>query len=163
MVNGAFGHDIMQLNASSSDRHIVFSLMALKTMNRSEQNKPTNIKISIIFNIKKLILKMNIQLSTLFFICIACAIPLLALSTSRQELEETLLDDIDNDLNRYVKSNHHNYQPFRSLVYKDHGILKKAADFEQILKPCNRMPASGRGNEYADCVRSRMLLMGRRK
>ncbi|CAF1645659.1 unnamed protein product [Rotaria magnacalcarata] len=103
---------------------------------------------------------MNIQLSTLFFICIAFAIPLLALSTSRQELEETLLDDIGNDLNRYVKSNH---QPFRSLVYKDHGILKKAADFEQILKPCNRMPASGRGNEYADCVRSRMLLMGRRK
>ncbi|CAF1386060.1 unnamed protein product [Rotaria magnacalcarata] len=160
MVNGAFGYDIMQLNASSSDHHIALGLMALKTMNHSEQNKPTNIKISIIFNIKKLILKMNIQLSTLFFICIAFAIPLLALSTSRQELEETLLDDIGNDLNRYVKSNH---QPFRSLVYKDHGILKKAADFEQILKPCNRMPASGRGNEYADCVRSRMLLMGRRK
>lgn len=106
---------------------------------------------------------MNIQLSTLFCICIAFAIPLLVLSTSRQQLEENLIDDIDNDLDRYVKSNYHRYEPLHSLAYKDHGILKKAADFEQILKPCNRMPASGRGHEYADCVRSRMLLMGRRK
>ncbi|CAF2947597.1 unnamed protein product [Rotaria sp. Silwood2] len=106
---------------------------------------------------------MNIQLSTLYCICIVFAIPLLVLSTSRQEFEENLLDDIDNDLDRFVKSNSQRNQPFRSLIYNDHGVLKKAADFEQILKPCNRMPASGRGHEYADCVRSRMLLMGRRK
>ncbi|CAF1432528.1 unnamed protein product [Rotaria sp. Silwood1] len=107
---------------------------------------------------------MNIQLSTLYCICIVFAIPLLVLSTSRQELEEIFTDDIDNDLDRFVKSNtQRNQQPFRSLLYNNHGVLKKAADFEQILKPCNRMPASGRGHEYADCVRSRMLLMGRRK
>ncbi|CAF0855131.1 unnamed protein product [Rotaria sordida] len=106
---------------------------------------------------------MNIQLSTLYCICIVFAIPLLVLSRSREEFDDTLIDDIDNDLDRFVKSNNQRHQPFRSLLYHDHGVLKKAADFEQILKPCNRMPASGRGHEYADCVRSRMLLMGRRK
>lgn len=106
---------------------------------------------------------MNTQWSTLFCICIVFAVPLLVLSTSRQQIEETLIDDIDNNLDHFVKSNYRRYQPIHSLFYNDHTILKKAADFEQILKPCNRMPASGRGHEYADCVRSRMLLMGRRK
>jgi len=106
---------------------------------------------------------MNIQLSTLFCICIAFTIPLLVLSTSGQELNENYIADIENDFDRYSKSNYPSQLPYRSLFYNDHYLLKKAADFEQILKPCNRMPASGRGHEYADCVRSRMLLMGRRK
>jgi hypothetical protein len=106
---------------------------------------------------------MNIQLSALFCICIAFAIPLLVLSTSRQQLQDNILDDVDNDLDRYAKSNYQHQKPYRSSFYNDHSHLKKAADFEQILKPCNQMPVSGRGYEYADCVRSRMLLMGRRK
>jgi hypothetical protein len=106
---------------------------------------------------------MNTQLSTLFCICIAFAIPLLVLSTSRQQLQENFIDDIENDLDRFAKSNYPSQQPFHSSFYNDHYLFKKAADFEQILKPCNRMPASGRHHEYADCVRSRMLLMGRRK
>ena len=106
---------------------------------------------------------MNIQLSTLFCICIAFTIPLLVLSTSRQQLQENFVNDIENDLDRYAKSNYPSQKAFQPLYYNDHYLSKKAADFEQILKPCNRMPASGRGHEYADCVRSRMLLMGRRK
>jgi hypothetical protein len=106
---------------------------------------------------------MNIQLSTLFCICIAFAIPLLVLSTSRQQFEENTIDDADNNLQRLARSNYRQQQPYRSLFYSDHYNAKKAADFEQILRPCNQMPASGRGHDYADCVRSRMLLMGRRK
>jgi hypothetical protein len=106
---------------------------------------------------------MNTQLSTLFCICIALAIPLLVLSASKPQLQQDMIEDIDNDLDRFAKSNDQRQQPFRSLFYNDHYILKKAADFEQILKPCNRMPASGRGHDYADCVRNRMLLMGKRK
>jgi len=106
---------------------------------------------------------MNIQLSALFCICIAFAIPLLVLSTSGQPLQDNILDDVDNDLDRYAKSNYQRQKPYRSSIYNDHSHLKKATDFEQILKPCNQMPVSGRGYEYADCVRSRMLLMGRRK
>lgn len=105
--------------------------------------------------------KMNIQLSTLFCICIAFAVPLLVMSTSRQYLKENLIDDIDTDLDRFAKSPHQ--QPYHSSSYGEHYHLKKAADFEQILRPCYQMPASARGNDYADCVRSRMLLMGRRK
>lgn len=104
---------------------------------------------------------MNIQLSILFCICIAFAIPLLVMSTARLHLQENFLDDIDTDLNRFAKSSHH--QAYRTSNYGDHYHLKKAADFEQILRPCYQMPASARGNDYADCVRSRMLLMGRRK
>ena len=106
--------------------------------------------------------KMNIQLSTLFCICIALAIPLLVLSSSRQEFDENYIDDIDNDLDRFAKSTYFRQKPQRSSFYTDH-YRKKAADFEQILRPCNQIPATGRGHEYADCVRSRMLLMGRRK
>jgi hypothetical protein len=103
---------------------------------------------------------MKIQFSTLFCVCIVLAIPLLVLSTSNDEqLEEEMVSNL----------RHHDQQPFHAILYdddvnnRDHFILKKAADLEQILKPCNRMPASGRGHEYADCVRNRMLLMGRRK
>jgi hypothetical protein len=106
---------------------------------------------------------MNIQLSTLFCICIAFAIPLLVLSISKQQLQENIIDDFDNDLNRFEKSPYQRQQPIHSLFYNDHYLLKKAADFEQILKPCNQMPASGRGHDYSDCVRNRMLLMGKRK
>ena len=94
---------------------------------------------------------------------IACAMPLLVLSTSRQQFEEAILDDVDHDLIRLTKSNYEHRPLYRSLVLNDHQLWKKAADFEQILKPCNQMPASGRGHDYADCVRSRMLLMGKRK
>jgi len=112
---------------------------------------------------------MSIQCSILFCVCIALAIPLLVLSTSNQEIQEEMIGNVNNGLHRFQVLNRRNQQPFHSLIYDDessdddHFILKKAADFEQILKPCNRMPASGRGQEYADCVRSRMLLMGRRK
>ena len=103
---------------------------------------------------------MNIQLSTLFCISIALAIPLLVLSESRQE---SFIDEDNTDFDRFARSNRHHQQPKRLSYYNDHYHRKKAADFEQILRPCNQMPASGRGHEYADCVRSRMLLMGRRK
>jgi hypothetical protein len=110
---------------------------------------------------------MHLQFSILFCICIALTIPLLALSTSTQEIQEELIGNAKNRLSRFQGSNQ---QPFHSFIDSDesnddddHLIYKKAANFEQILKPCNRMPASGRGQEYADCVRSRMLLMGRRK
>lgn len=103
---------------------------------------------------------MNIQLSTLFCISIALAIPFLVLSESSNE---NLIDDDINDIDRFARSNRHYQQPKRLSYFNDHYHLKKAADFEQILRPCNQMPASGRGHEYADCVRSRMLLMGRRK
>ena len=108
---------------------------------------------------------MNIQLSTLFCLCLAFAIPILVFSTShpQQQFEEELLDDVDADLNRFVKSDYRQRLSLRPVLYNDHYLLKKAADFEQILKPCNQMPASGRGHEYSDCVRSRMMLMGRRK
>jgi len=104
---------------------------------------------------------MNIQLSTLFYICIALAIPLLVLSTSKQEFQDNINDYVDDDFDRFAKSIHHKPQP--SSFYDHHYLWKKAADFEQILRPCNQIPATGRGHEYADCVRSRMLLMGRRK
>ncbi len=111
---------------------------------------------------------MSIQFSILFCICIVLAIPFLVLSTSNQEIQEEMIENLNNRLNRFRGSNHQNQQPFHTLIDdgssdEDHYMLKKAADFEQILRPCNRMPASGRGHEYADCVRSRMLLMGRRK
>jgi hypothetical protein len=106
---------------------------------------------------------MNIQLLTLFCICIAFAIPLVVLSESGQESKENMIDDVDNDLYRIAKSINEYQYPHRSLSYGDHFKLKKAADFEQILRPCNQLPANGRGQEYANCVRSRMLLMGRRK
>jgi hypothetical protein len=107
--------------------------------------------------------KMNIQLSTLFCICIVLVIPLLVSSTSKRDLQENSNDDVDNEFDRFAKSIHRYRQPQRSSIYSDHYQLKKAADFEQILRPCNQIPATGRGQEYADCVRSRMLLMGRRK
>jgi hypothetical protein len=103
---------------------------------------------------------MNNQLSTIFCICIALVIPLLVLSISQQEFQESMINDVDNDLDRVAKSNQKAYRP---AYYNDHHYLKKAADFEQILKPCNQIPASDRGFAYADCVRSRMLLMGKRK
>lgn len=89
--------------------------------------------------------------------------PLLVFSTSRQGYDEAMLDDINHDL---IESNKFNYEHrplYRALLLNDHQLWKKSADFEQILKPCNQIPASGRGHEYADCVRSRMLLMGKRK
>lgn len=109
---------------------------------------------------------MSIQFSILFCVCIALAIPLLVLSTSNQDIQEEMIENVNNGFNRFQGSNQ---QPLHTLTGDGesnedyHFILKKAADFEQILRPCNRMPASGRGQEYADCVRSRMLLMGRRK
>jgi hypothetical protein len=112
---------------------------------------------------------MSIQFSTLFCICIALVIPLLVLSTSNQDFQEEMAENIKNQLDQFADSNHRSQQSLHSLIHDDdynndeHFMLKKAADFEQILKPCNRMPASGRGQEYAECVRSRMLLMGRRK
>ncbi|CAF1051860.1 unnamed protein product [Didymodactylos carnosus] len=42
-------------------------------------------------------------------------------------------------------------------------LQKKAADFERIIKPCNQMPLTNRVSEYQDCVRSRMMLLGKRK
>lgn len=110
---------------------------------------------------------MSIKFSLLFCLCIALAIPLLVLSTSNQAIEEEMFENINNGLNRFQESNHHRRQPFQSFIHDDdetdHIVLKKAADFEQILLPCNKMPTTGGGREYADCVRSRMLLMGRRK
>ena len=106
---------------------------------------------------------MNIQLSSLFFLCLAFAIPLLVLSSSRQHFGENILNDAENYLTRFRKSNHGHQSLFSSAIDNNHYLWKKAADFEEILKPCNQIPASGRGHEYADCVRSRMLLMGRRK
>ena len=106
---------------------------------------------------------MHIQLSTLFCLCIAFAIPLLVLSSSRQQLDADMVENLEQQLDRYAKSASRNQQPSRAQYYNDHYLLKKAANFEQILKPCNQMPASNRGHDYADCVRSRMLLMGRRK
>ncbi|CAF0753227.1 unnamed protein product [Rotaria sordida] len=111
---------------------------------------------------------MNIPNTILFCICIALVIPLLVLSTSNQEIQE-MMDHVNNEYDLYDDSNRQSRQLFRSPIYKnephnnDHFIFKKTADFEEILKPCNRMPATGRGQEYADCVRNRMLLMGRRK
>jgi hypothetical protein len=112
---------------------------------------------------------MSIQFSILFGVCIALAIPLLVLSAPTQEAQEEMIEDVNNVLDRLKESNHHNQQPLDSLIHddesndNDHFMLKKAADFEQILKPCNRIPATGRHHEYTDCVRNRMLLMGRRK
>lgn len=105
---------------------------------------------------------MNTQFTTLFYLCIIFIIPFVVLSTSAPDYIENSNNDVDNNFARLVKSSYHRY-PYRSAYYNDHVHLKKAADFEQILKPCNQMPASGRGNEYTDCVRSRMLLLGRRK
>ena len=96
----------------------------------------------------------------------AVVIPLLVLSASQQE---DMKQSLNTQLGRLTESDQHNDQTYQSLIdgddiYNDeHLVFRKAADFEQILKPCNRIPASGRGQEYADCVRSRMLLMGRRK
>jgi hypothetical protein len=110
---------------------------------------------------------MSIQFSILFGIFIALAIPLLVLSAPFHEAQEEMIENMNHEINRGEGSNHQSQQPIYSLIHDDetndddHFILKKAADFEQILKPCNRMPASGRGLEYADCVRNRMLLMGR--
>jgi len=112
---------------------------------------------------------MSIQFSLLFCLCIALAIPLLVLSRSNQEIQEEIFNNVNNGLKRFEASNHQGQQPFHSLTDDDesnenqHFVLKKAADFEQILQPCNKMPTTGGGREYADCVRSRMLLMGRRK
>lgn len=109
---------------------------------------------------------MSIQFSTVFCVCIAVVIPLLVLSAPQQE---QMKQKLDTDLGQLTESEPHNDQTYQSLIdgddmYNDeHLVFRKAADFEQILKPCNRIPASGRGQEYADCVRSRMLLMGRRK
>lgn len=110
---------------------------------------------------------MHLQFSILFCVCIALTIPLLVLSTSSQDIQDEMIENAKHRLNRFHGSNQ---QPFHSFIDSDesnddddHIMYKKGADFEQILKPCNRMPASGRGQEYADCVRSRMLLMGRRK
>ncbi len=112
---------------------------------------------------------MSMQFSTLFCVFIVLVIPFLVLSTSDHEIQDAMIENVNTRLNRFQGLNHQNQQPFQSLIdddessNDDHFMLKKAADFEQILKPCNRMPASGRGHDYADCVRSRMLLMGRRK
>lgn len=89
-------------------------------------------------------------------------IPFVVLSSAVEDYQQNSNDAVDNSFARVAKSSYHRY-PYRSAYYNDHFHFKKAADFEQILKPCNQMPASGRGNEYADCVRSRMLLLGRRK
>ncbi|CAF0725336.1 unnamed protein product [Adineta ricciae] len=111
---------------------------------------------------------MSIQISFLFCICIAVAVPLVALATSNHQVEEGMVDNF-NGIDRFEETRHRGQQPHHSLSQDDgsseneHFLLKKAADFEQILKPCNKIPASGRGQEYADCVRNRMLLMGRRK
>ena len=110
---------------------------------------------------------MSIQFSILLGILIALAMPLLVWSAPFREAQEEMIENMDKEINRGEGSNYQNQQPIYSLIQDDetndddHFILKKAADFEQILKPCNRMPASGRGLEYTDCVRNRMLLMGR--
>ena len=109
---------------------------------------------------------MSIQFSTVFCVCIAVVIPLLVLSASQQE---DMKQNLNTQLGRLTESDQHYDQTHQSLIdgddiYNDeHLVFRKAADFEQILKPCNRIPATGRGQQYADCVRSRMLLMGRRK
>lgn len=109
---------------------------------------------------------MSIQFSILFCVCIALAIPLLVLSTSNQDIQEEMIENVNNGVNRFQELNQ---QPLHVPTDNDdisddyHFLFKKAADFKQILGPCNKMPASGRGQEYAECVRSRMLLMGRRK
>ena len=112
---------------------------------------------------------MHIQFSIIFGLCIAMTIPYLVSSISNQDLQDELMENTKNKINRFPGLRHPNQQPFYSFLDSDdsndddHTLFKKAADFEQILRPCNRMPASGRGHEYADCVRSRMLLLGRRK
>ena len=111
---------------------------------------------------------MSIQISTFVCVCLALAIPLMVMATSNHQMQEEMIESMSNGGDQQA-SRYRDQQPFHSLVQDDgssehdHFILKKAADFEQILKPCNRIPASGRGQEYAECVRSRMLLMGRRK
>ena len=109
---------------------------------------------------------MNISKSMLFSTCIILVIPLVALSTSN-DLAQEIIGSIDNKLNQHKESND---QSRRSLHYPFHShqpygyghfFLKKAANFEEILKPCNRMPVTGRGHDYANCVRQRMLLMGK--
>ncbi|CAF1294777.1 unnamed protein product [Rotaria magnacalcarata] len=92
-------------------------------------------------------------------------IPLLAFSTSNQEI----IEDLSNELDRFEEVNRQSRHLFhsplnRNQLYKnEHILLKKTADFQEILKPCNQIPASGRGNNYADCVRQRMLLLGRKR
>ncbi|UJR13537.1 hypothetical protein I4U23_000551 [Adineta vaga] len=105
---------------------------------------------------------MNIQFSTLFYVCIALTIPLLVLSTSQHQLNEDHIDGNEFDLDRFAQLNYQRQHPMRPFI-NDHYLFKKAADFEQILRPCNQIPATGRGHEYSDCVRSRMLLMGKRR
>lgn len=102
---------------------------------------------------------MNLQVSTLFCLCIAVAIPVLVLSTSQYQANDEL-DELD--LQRLAQLNYQRHHPMHRFL-NEHYLYKKAADFEQILRPCNQIPASGRGHEYSDCVRSRMLLMGRRR
>ncbi|UJR33740.1 hypothetical protein I4U23_021167 [Adineta vaga] len=112
---------------------------------------------------------MSIQISMFFCVCIAVAVPLVVLATSNHQVQDYMSENVNDGINRFEESHHRRQQPHQSLIQdddsndNDHFILKKAADFEQILKPCNKLPASGRGQEYADCVRNRMLLMGRRK
>lgn len=108
---------------------------------------------------------MTIQNTAFFLIFIAMIVPLLALSTSNQDI----IEDLSNELDQFDEANRYSRQLYQipshgNQIYKnDHAILKKTADFQEILKPCNQIPASGRGHAYADCVRQRMLLLGRRK
>ncbi|CAF1928350.1 unnamed protein product [Rotaria magnacalcarata] len=108
---------------------------------------------------------MSIHNITVFCIFIAMVIPLLAFSTSNQEI----IEDLSNELDRFEEVNRQSRHLFhsplnRNQLYKnEHILLKKTADFQEILKPCNQIPASGRGNNYADCVRQRMLLLGRKR
>ena len=92
-------------------------------------------------------------------------IPLLALSKSNQDIIEDLSNELDQyeDANRYSRQLYNSPMHGNQIFKNDHAILKKTADFQEILKPCNQIPASGRGHAYADCVRQRMLLLGRRK
>lgn len=103
---------------------------------------------------------MSIQFSVLICVCIALTVPLLVMSTPNQ-----FLGNFNNDMQDYPAELQQPVDSFQNDESNDdhHFVLRKATDFEQILKPCNRMPASGRGQEYADCVRSRMLLMGKRR
>ncbi|CAF0898262.1 unnamed protein product [Adineta ricciae] len=105
---------------------------------------------------------MNIQIATLFYLCLALAMPLLVFSTSQHHLNGDRIDDNEVDFNRLAQLLYQRQHAIRPLI-NEHYLYKKAADYEQILRPCNQMPAGGRGQEYSDCVRSRMLLMGKRK
>ncbi|CAF0798792.1 unnamed protein product [Didymodactylos carnosus] len=92
-------------------------------------------------------------------------------SSSIHDENESLISSLNNAL-QYPASG--DQEDYGNMVYYPHTkklhytqpilhLQKKAADFERIIKPCNQMPLTNRVSEYQDCVRSRMMLLGKRK